>query len=74
MGSDLSIWLNKAFVAGKITAGIIDLEGPLKKFPFIHKEGHFNIIADVNSVTLHYHPKWPNIKIFMGQLLLITIV
>lgn len=66
MSSDLSAWLNKAFVAGKITAGIVDLEGPLKKFPFIHKEGHFDMIADVNSVTLHYHPKWPNIKNIHG--------
>ena len=66
ISSNLSSWLNKAFVGGKITAGIIDLKGPLKKFPFAHKEGHFDIVADVNGVALHYNSKWPNLQNIHG--------
>lgn len=68
MSSDLSDWLNKAFVSGKITAGTVDLKGPLKKFPFSHKEGYFNVVADVNGVTLHYNPKWPNLRNIHGKI------
>lgn len=66
ISSNLSSWLNKAFVCGKVTAGIVDLKGPLKKFPFAHKEGHFDIVADVNGVVLHYNPKWPNLQNIHG--------
>lgn len=68
ISSNLSSWLNKAFVGGKITAGIIDVTGPLKKFPFAHKEGHFDIVADVNGVALHYSPKWPNLHNIHGTI------
>ncbi|MFW0065496.1 MAG: YhdP family protein [Coxiella endosymbiont of Dermacentor silvarum] len=68
MSSNLSDWLNKAFISGKITTGTVNLKGPLKKFPFSHKEGYFNVVADVNGVTLHYNSKWPNLQNIDGTI------
>ena len=56
-------WSNKAFVAGKIVDGIIELKGDLADFPFESspEKGHFKMALQVENVQLHYAPDWPDL-------------
>ena len=58
----LLVWLRQAFLAGAVTSGTLDLKGPLNKFPFTHGEGRFNMIANVDHISLHYYSHWPDIQ------------
>ena len=56
-------WANKAFVAGKIVDGDIELKGNLTDFPFENSpdKGHFKMTLQVEDMQLHYAPNWPDL-------------
>ncbi|PHH57181.1 YhdP family phospholipid transporter [Coxiella burnetii] len=58
----LRAWLNQAFSTGEITSGTVNFKGPLDRFPFLHQEGSFDAIANVDRVTLNYHSGWPALQ------------
>ncbi len=48
-------WLDRAFVAGRVSNGRFDYQGPVRKFPFRNGEGEFHASADVSEATLDYY-------------------
>ena len=62
LSSHLQTCLNQAFSTGEITSGTVNFKGPLDRFPFLHEEGFFDEIANVDRVTLNYHSGWPALQ------------
>lgn len=60
--NDLSLWLSKAFSAGRISAGNAIFRGSLNAFPFDHDNGIFEVTGTVENADLHYADGWPDIK------------
>lgn len=52
-------WLDQALVAGKLQTGRLVLRGDLDDWPFRKPTGRFEARADIDDLTLNYHPKWP---------------
>ncbi|MFW5451685.1 MAG: YhdP family protein [Methylophagaceae bacterium] len=62
LNSDFKAWSDKAFQAGKIVDGVIELQGDLADFPYKDAaNGRFNMALTVEDVHLHYAPKWPDL-------------
>ncbi|HSJ48129.1 MAG TPA: YhdP family protein, partial [Gammaproteobacteria bacterium] len=55
-------WLDRALVAGEITAGTVLFHGPLRGFPFDAGQGHFEVQADVEGAVLDYQEGWEPIR------------
>lgn len=51
-------WLDRALVAGEITAGQVLFHGPLRGFPFDGQQGRFEVRAEVRDAVLDYQPGW----------------
>ncbi|MDN5849210.1 MAG: TIGR02099 family protein [Nitrococcus sp.] len=64
----LSQWLHGAIRAGQIRADLV-LRGRTRDFPYRNDEGVFKVQAQVDEVTLAYHPDWPMLHELGGQLL-----
>lgn len=64
---DLVHWLDNAFLAGHVEQGGILFRGALPDYPFIHQEGAFEVLYDVQDVTLNYAPNWPKINNLASQ-------
>jgi uncharacterized protein YhdP len=47
---DLVHWLDNAFLAGHVEQGGILFRGALPDYPFIHQEGAFEVLYDVQDV------------------------
>ncbi len=58
---DVTLWLNKALVAGKVPSAKFIFRGWLENYPFKNNEGIFQGFAEVSQGTLDYHPEWPPI-------------
>ncbi|MDO7666764.1 MAG: hypothetical protein MUQ39_00085, partial [Pseudomonadota bacterium] len=56
-------WSKKAFVAGNIIDGTIELKGDLAAFPYEAQpeKGHFKMALQAENVQLHYAPEWPDL-------------
>lgn len=63
MKSNLVKWLDRSLKSGRVTQGILKLNGPLDHFPF-HKthDGMFDVQFDVEDVLLDYWEEWPPIS------------
>jgi len=55
-------WLDRAIVAGRVSAGSARLEGWLNQFPFDRGGGVFIVGFKVNSGLLDYAPGWPRLR------------
>ncbi len=57
---DVIDWLDRAFLAGRVTEGTVIVRGPLPDFPFdIRRTGHFEAAFGVEELDLLYDPEWP---------------
>lgn len=61
-------WLDRALVAGEITAGKVLFHGPLRGFPFDARQGRFEVRADVRDAVLDYQEGWAPIHELRAQL------
>ncbi len=62
-------WLDRAIVGGiMINAGVV-IHGPLRKFPFRHREGRFEARLNVVDGILDFADDWPRIEEFDAQVL-----
>jgi uncharacterized protein (TIGR02099 family) len=52
-------WLNRAFIAGRMTHADIVLRGPLTHFPFRDGAGLFLVRTHIDGLTLDYREDWP---------------
>ena len=61
-------WLDRAIVAGRLNDATLVLHGPLKRFPFDHGEGRFEVRANVEEGILDYAPGWPRMEQIEAEL------
>ncbi len=56
-------WSKKAFVAGNIIDGTIELKGDLAAFPYDAEpdKGQFKMTLQAENVQLHYASEWPDL-------------
>lgn len=52
-------WLDRALVAGRIVSGRALVRGDLDDWPFRNLAGRFDAVAQIEDLTLDYHPGWP---------------
>jgi uncharacterized protein (TIGR02099 family) len=69
MSKKLYNWLDNAFISGKVTSGTMLLRGPLASFPYLDKSGHFEVLAHVADMDLHYRDHWPDMLSANAKLL-----
>ncbi len=65
---DLTKWLSRAVVDGRVTQADLVLRGPLKDYPFRGHQGRFELILDVVGGVLDYLEGWPPIEDLAGTL------
>ena len=62
-------WLDHSIVDGRVTSGSARVQGPLRDFPFhIRKTGQFQVLFNVEDVTLDYWPGWPRLEAVGGTI------
>ncbi len=59
MSPKLYLWVQDAFLAGRISRATTRLNGPLDKFPFDAGEGRLQIVADVEELEFRYARQFP---------------
>jgi uncharacterized protein (TIGR02099 family) len=52
-------WLNRAFVAGRLSHADVVFQGPVRHFPFRDGSGLFLARARLDGMTLDYREGWP---------------
>lgn len=62
----LKKWMQQAFLTGQIVHARLLFKGALNAFPFDESQGHFEAIADVKNVTLHFFDHWPSVSHING--------
>ena len=60
-------WLNRAFLAGRVSHGDAIFDGPVRRFPFRDGGGLFLIRFRVDHMTLDYREGWPRIENLAAQ-------
>jgi uncharacterized protein (TIGR02099 family) len=55
-------WLNRAFVAGRMSRADVVIHGPIKHFPFRDGSGVFLARCALEGVTLDYSDNWPRVE------------
>jgi uncharacterized protein (TIGR02099 family) len=60
-------WLDKAFVAGRLSRADVVLRGPIRHFPFRDGSGLFVARCAFDGVTLDYGPGWPRLENLAAQ-------
>jgi uncharacterized protein (TIGR02099 family) len=59
MGQGALAWLDRAFVAGRLSRADVVLRGPIKHFPFRDGSGLFLARCAFDGMTLDYSEGWP---------------
>lgn len=62
----LNNWLKNGLISGALPNTSLLFRGRLADFPFDHNQGHFEAIADLSHVELHFAKNWPNVKKING--------
>jgi uncharacterized protein (TIGR02099 family) len=52
-------WLDRAFVKGRVTKGGFLFYGNPADFPFMAGQGVFEVLFNMDQLTLDYQPQWP---------------
>jgi uncharacterized protein (TIGR02099 family) len=61
------VWLNRAFVAGRLSHADVVLQGPIRHFPFRDGSGLFLARCAIDGMTLDYSEGWPRGEKLAGQ-------
>ena len=69
MPSSTVKWLDSAIVNGFVTDATVLLHGPLKRFPFDHNEGRFEVRANLIDGVLDYATDWPRMEQIEAELM-----
>src|ERR1700723_2862394 len=59
MGQGTLTWLDRAFVAGRLSRADVVLRGPIRRFPFRDGSGLFLARCNFDGMTLDYSEGWP---------------
>jgi len=60
-------WLDRAFVAGRMSHADIVLRGPIRHFPFRDGSGLFLARCALDGMTLDYQEGWPRVEELAAQ-------
>jgi uncharacterized protein (TIGR02099 family) len=60
-------WLDRAFVAGRLSRADVVLRGPIRHFPFRDGSGLFLARCNLEGMTLDYHEGWPRAENLAAQ-------
>lgn len=52
-------WLDNALVGGKVSNGRAVISGDLDDWPFVHNNGRFEALADIEGGVFKFQPDWP---------------
>ena len=72
-------WLDQAFIAGQIGQGELIVRGNLADFPFVHGQGQFDTLFNIDKAEIEFNPDWPHLYEvntdlhFTGEDLLIAV-
>ncbi len=69
LNPELVVWLNSAFLSGKIESGKIVLQGNLTDYPFEKGKGTFVASGLVKDLDLQYAPGWPSLNHVNGVII-----
>lgn len=61
-------WLDEAIEGGRIAGAHVMLGGDLSDWPFLHEQGRFEAVADLDGGQLHFRPDWPRAENVDGQI------
>jgi uncharacterized protein (TIGR02099 family) len=61
------VWLDRAFVAGRLSHAEVVLRGPIRHFPFRDGSGLFLARCALEGVTLDYGEGWPRVENLAAQ-------
>jgi uncharacterized protein (TIGR02099 family) len=68
MSPSLIAWLDGAIQGGRLLGAHVLVSGDLDDWPFLHQEGLFEAVADLDDVQLKFQPEWPAAEHLSGQL------
>ena len=60
-------WLDRAFVAGRLSHADIVLRGPIRNFPFRDGSGLFLARCAIDGMTMDYSEGWPRVENLAAQ-------
>jgi uncharacterized protein (TIGR02099 family) len=60
-------WLNRAFVAGRLTHAAVIFSGPVRHFPFRDGSGLFLARCNLEGMSLDYREGWPRVEAGAAQ-------
>ena len=64
MGENISSWINKSFIRGKVNEGFIFMKGALSTNPFYHDYSGISYAnLNLNDLNIKYSLEWPSIKL-----------
>jgi uncharacterized protein (TIGR02099 family) len=59
-GESLRQWLERALLRGRVSNGRLEIDGPLRDFPFHQRpSGHWGLDFRISNARLDYHHDWP---------------
>lgn len=64
----LKNWLGKGIETGRVARGKLEINGPLRQFPFTDGGGVWNLDLDVAGARLMYSPRWPKAENLSAKL------
>ncbi len=62
-------WLDSAIVGGRVTRAQLNLQGPLRGFPYPGGEGVFEVSFGVDDMALDYASGWPEARGLVADML-----
>lgn len=67
MAPSALVWLDRAFVAGRLSRADVVLRGPMRHFPFRDDSGLFLARCALEGMTLDYGEGWPRVEGLAAQ-------
>jgi uncharacterized protein (TIGR02099 family) len=68
MSPNTIAWLDRAIEGGMVAGGHVLVSGDLDDWPFRHKEGRFEAVADLADAQIRFSPEWPRAEHVNGRL------
>jgi len=68
MSPSLIAWLDGAIQSGHLLGAHVIVSGDLDDWPFLHQQGLFEALADLDDVQLKFQHDWPAAEHLRGQL------
>jgi uncharacterized protein (TIGR02099 family) len=68
LSPDVLDWVDNGLIAGRVPEARLELNGPIKEFPFLQDQGEFQVRINVVDGVLDYAPDWPMLTDISGEI------